>query len=255
MGGRGTSFGGTGPRGDVTLNDLIRMVAGDDSYALTDQYQQDLRDAGTLFEKKDALTKEWLQLQDELEKEVEVDPDLGRSLSKVLGLYTERGQELKKQADAKYQQVKDAESRWSTATQRIHEADEAHRESQIKTFSADSVAPPSRSSYKGFEMDTHTPYLQEHLNNGTGYIVEMSPRDYIGLVATRIFSKSSIESTVRGTIPQNVQKYAKQMRQGTKFHMPSLNLKDRQQEGRHRALAAMLNGYDRIPVLVVPDRR
>lgn len=252
MGGRGGKFGGSGTGGSVTLNDLIRMVAGNDSYALTDEYQQDLRDAGTLFDLQDSLKKEWLQLQDELEKEVKVDPDLGRSLSKVLGLYTERGQELKKQSDTKYKELKDAESRWSTATQRIHEADEIHRESQIKTFSADSVAPPSRSSYKGFEMDTHTPYLQEHLKNGTGYIVEMSPRDYIGLVATRVFSKSSIESTVRGTIPANVQKYAKQMRSGTKFYMPSLNLKDRQQEGRHRALAAMLNGYDRIPVMVVP---
>ena len=249
MGGRG---GSSGMSGSVTMNDLIRMVAGNDSYALTDEYQRDLRDASTLFDLQDSLKKEWLQLQDELEKEVEVDPALGRSLSKALGMYTEKGEELKKQSDAKYKELKDAESRWSSATQRIHEADEAHRESQIKTFSADSVAPPSRSSYKGFEMDTHTPYLQEHLKNGTGYIVEMSPRDYIGLVATRVFSKSSIESTVRGTIPANVQKYARQMRSGTKFYMPSLNLKDKQQEGRHRALAALLNGYDRIPVCVIP---
>lgn len=249
MGGRGGSSGMSGP---VTMNDLIRMVAGDDSYALTEQYQQDMRDASTLFDLQDSLKREWLQLRDELEKEVVVDPALGRQLSKVLDLYTERGQELKKQSDAKYKEAQEAESRWQTATQRIREADMAHRESQIRTFSADSVAPPSRSSYKGFEMDTHTPYLQEHLKNGTGRIVEMSPRDYIGLVATRIFSKSSIESTVRGTVPANVQKYAKQMRNGTKFYMPSLNLKDRQQEGRHRALAAMLNGYDRIPVLVVP---
>lgn len=250
MGGRGSGSGMSG--GNVTMADLIRMVAGDDSYALTEQYQQDMRDANTLFDLQDSLKKEWLQLQDELEKEVEVDPALGRQLSKVLDMYTERGQELKKQSNAKYEELKDAESRWQTATERIREADMAHRESQIKTFSADSVALPSRSSYKGFEMDTHTPYLQEHLKNGTGYIVEMSPRDYIGLVATRVFSKSSIESTVRGTIPANVQKYAKMMRQGTKFHMPSLNLKDKQQEGRHRALAAMLNGYDRIPVMVVP---
>lgn len=248
MGGRGSGSGMSG--GNVTMTDLIRMVAGNDSYALSEQYQQDLRDAGTLFDLQDSLKKEWLQLQDELEKEVEVDPDLGRSLSKVLGMYTEKGEELKKQSDTKYKELKDAESRWSTATQRIHEADETHRENQIKTFHADSVAPPSKSSYKGFEMDTHTPYLQEHLKNGTGYIVEMSPRDYIGLVATRVFSKSSIESTVRGTIPANVQKYAKMMRQGTKFYMPSL--KDRQQEGRHRALAAMLNGYDKIPVMIVP---
>ena len=252
MGGRGSSSGMSGP---VTMNDLIRMVAGNDSYALTDQYQRDLREASDLYTQYDSLKSEWMDLRSELEKEVEVDPALGRQLSKVLGLYTERGQELKKQSDSKYNDMKDAESRWQTATDRIQRADAANRENQIRTFSADTVSPPKRQSYKGFEMDTHTPYLQEHLKNGTGYIVEMSPRDYIGLVATRVFNNSSIESTVRGTIPSNVQKYAKQMRNGTKFHMPSLNLKDRHQEGRHRALAAMLNGYDRIPVLVVPGRR
>lgn len=252
MGGRGRNSGMDG--GNITMNDLIRMVAGNDSYALTDEYQRDLRDAGILAEERGILSKEWLQLRDELKGEVEVDPDLGRQLSEVLGLYTEKGKQLKEQSDAKHGQLQDVESRWEATTQRIQRADMANRENQIKTFSADYVAPPSRSSYKGFEMDTHTPYLQEHLKNGTGYIVEMSPRDYIGLVATRVFSKSSIESTVRGTIPANVQKYAKQMRSGTRFYMPSLNLKDRQQEGRHRALAAMLNGYDRIPVLVVPRR-
>lgn len=255
MGGRGGSFGGSGAGGNITMNDLIRMVAGDDSYALSEEYQRNLTDASKLAEEREALTKEWLQLCDELKQEVEVDPALGRQLSEALNLYTERGMELKGQADSKYKQLKDVESRWDAASERIRRTDASNSERQVSTFSADSVAPPSRSSYKGFEMDTHTPYLQEHLKNGTGYIVEMSPRDYIGLCATRIFSGSTLERTVRGTVPANVQKYAKQMRGGTKFHMPSLNFKDSQQEGRHRALAAMLNGYDKIPVLVVPSRR
>lgn len=195
MGGRGGSFGGSGAGGNITLNDLVRMVAGNDSYALTEEYQRDLSDAGRLAKERDVLTKEWLQLQDELEQEVEVDPALGRQLSKALDLYTERGMELKEQAGSKYKQLKDVESRWDAATERIRKVDTSNSERQVSTFSADSVAPPSRPSYKGFEMDTHTPYLQEHLKNGTGYIVEMSPRDYIGLCATRIFDRSTIERT------------------------------------------------------------
>ena len=252
MGGRGGSSGMRGGGGSLTTNDLVRMVMGEDSYYFDPQYQSDLRDASSLFERRQELQKEVSELRDQLKDEVDVDPDLGRRYSEALGLYTDRGKEIQKQMDAKSAERDAVEKAWESATGRIREADSAQHERQLREFSASSVSLPTQQSYKGFEMDTHTPYLQDYQKRGKAYVVEMSPQDYIKLTATKIFTRSSIESTIRGTSPENVQKYAKQMKSGTKFYMPSLNFKDKQQEGRHRALAAMLNGYKKMPVLIVP---
>lgn len=253
MGGRGSSSSMRG--GSLTTNDLIRMVMGEDSYYFDSNYQTDLKDASSLMERRQELTSDISDIRDQLKKEVIVDPELGRQYSELLGLYTDHGKELQKELNSKRSELEAVESRWQEVTGRIAKTDAEQRERQLKSYSAESVSTPTRSSYKGFEMDTHTPYLQEHLSRGTGYIVEMSPQDYIKLTATKVFTRSSIESTIRGTNAQNVQKYARMMRSGTKFYMPSLNFKDHEQEGRHRALAAMLNGYDRIPVAIIPSRR
>lgn len=241
--------------GGLTTKDLVRMVMGEDSYYFNTDYQKDLSDARTLADERQRLSRKFLSLSDQLREEVIVDPELGRTLSEVLGLYTPRGKELKKKRDAIYDRMEDVERRWNEASDRIADMDMVQRERQLKEFIPSSVSEPTQTSYRGFEMDTHTPYLQEHLKNGTGYVVEMSPQDYIKLTATQIFNRSSIESAIRGVDPKNVQKYAKMMKKGTRFYMPSLNFRDHQQEGRHRALAAMLNGYEKIPVAIVPSRR
>lgn len=83
-----------------------------------------------------------------------------------------------------------------------------------------------------------------------GTIVMMTPDEYISKLGSAIFHCSK-ERVLRGVDWNNVNKYADQMRAGTKFDIPILNVAQGTQEGRHRALAAQKLGADKIPVLIV----
>lgn len=252
MGGRGNFSRLSGNKGDI-----YDLIVNEDSYIYEPEYQQAMKDAKKYFDERETLNKKIRELSDQLDKEVVVDPELGRQYSKVLELYTDKGKEINAQLKELLKQQEDAESKWVEATSYIAEQDIKNRNLQMNDWNSNKpdIVMATKDNYNGFELDTHTPYLQEHLRKGEAIIVEMSPREYLQRVAYDIFNKSTLESTVRGTIPANVKKYARMMRKGTKFYMPSLNYNDKQQEGRHRALAALLNGYKTIPVLIIPNRR
>lgn len=109
----------------------------------------------------------------------------------------------------------------------------------------------SKSDYKGFDMtNMGVSYYNDLMERGRGYIAEMSPRDYLLRCAFQIFN-GTIESCLNGVEEPKVQKYASKMKSGERFHMPYLNFRDGQQEGRHRAAAAYLNGIKLIPVFIV----
>lgn len=111
--------------------------------------------------------------------------------------------------------------------------------------------------YPGFKTDeTRTPYIDELIKDGKATIVEMTPEQYMHECAHYIFTDSTFEKVLRGrTDDVETSKYAKMMRDGTKFDTPYLNYKDEQQEGLHRAVAAYINGIEKIPVVIVGKRR
>lgn len=77
----------------------------------------------------------------------------------------------------------------------------------------------------------------------------MTPDEYMDRCAKEIF-KTPIEDSYDGMEEKEaVHKYAEMMKNGTKFDMPYMDVKNLQQEGRHRALAAKELGIDKIPVL------
>ena len=236
----------------ITMDDLIRMVVGPDSYYFGEEYQRAVRESREAREERDRATEEWKKLSEAVNKEVVVDPELGRDLSQLIGLYTDKGKALVPKRNEAMNKMTEAEHRWMEKRDAVDDLVQKAREIQLrKGVDESSVSAPTQKSYKGFQMDTGTPYYQDKLARGQAIIVEMSPKTYIEFTAKKIFNRSSMESTVQGTAPENVKKYASMMKKGTKFYMPVLNFQDNGQEGRHRALAAMLNGYKKIPVLVV----
>lgn len=88
-------------------------------------------------------------------------------------------------------------------------------------------------------------------------IVEMSPEEYIkrcekGFAGDPWHLKGSILDTRNEKLAKS---YAQKMMAGEKFPMPFLSYRDLgfSQEGVHRAWAAKMAGYDKIPVLVVDN--
>lgn len=114
----------------------------------------------------------------------------------------------------------------------------------------------SREEYEGFETDTHTTHYQDLYKKGEAMIMDMSPKEYLQRCAVDIFD-STFERQVRAAEADadHTFELVEMMRSGTKMYMPVLNYNDKEQEGRHRAVAAMLLGIDRIPVMVVPKKR
>lgn len=84
----------------------------------------------------------------------------------------------------------------------------------------------------------------------TARLLELSPDKYLRLIAINF--GLSYEDTVESgaVIEDNILKYAEAMRNGNKFPIPYYYENSDYQEGRHRALAAMENGCDIIPVIV-----
>ena len=113
--------------------------------------------------------------------------------------------------------------------------------------------------YAGFKTkESTTPYIDDMLSKGKAVVVEMTPEQYIHECAHYIFDNSTLERTLRGRIGgdnEDIEKYARMMREGVKFDTPYLNYRDNQQEGLHRAVAAFVNGITKMPVIIVGSRR
>jgi len=108
-----------------------------------------------------------------------------------------------------------------------------------------------KKDFKGFKTETGIPYYDDRYKSGKAYIAEMPPKEYLLRCAFQIFPEGTIESTILSCNDKKVKKFANKMKSGEKFNMPYLDLSRREQEGRHRAVAALIAGIPTIPVLIM----
>jgi len=84
----------------------------------------------------------------------------------------------------------------------------------------------------------------------TAKLVYVSPKQYIYKIAQGFGGLSYDDVVSSGAVIQsNIDKYAEAMKSGAKFPIGYYTKDGDQQEGRHRALAAMKLGCDKIPVI------
>lgn len=241
---------------------LMDKYVDKDSYVNDPEFQALQSKASEAGKRKEELTKKWLDLGKEVDKETIIDKDIlaefdgDKALAKMFAEKTPKGEKLEKERDAIYKQMKKAEEDWEKYSDerrsRIRTESEKQKQAYIKETTT--ASKTLREDYKGFKKeDTGVPYMNEMLASGKAFVVQMSPKQYLQECAYKIFDSTYEQQILVGQADNATvtQKLVGLMQNGTKMYTPYLNYRDKQQEGRHRAIAAMEMGIDRIPVVIV----
>jgi hypothetical protein len=210
-----------------------------------------------LIKKDSELSSRMSKIQDELKHELDVPKNAtreDRQIAWIMGDYTRRGKELDAEYDKLSKESREIRSKMEELTKESRERIKEERKGAYKEYiNRDRTKEYSenvKKEYKGFQLDTGTSDVQRWLNEGSAKIVEMSPKFYLEECAYKAYENATLESTIMGANFEYVLKYAEQMEEGTKFYMPWIDYVRNGQEGRHRALAAFINGYEKIPVVI-----
>lgn len=95
-------------------------------------------------------------------------------------------------------------------------------------------------------------YYYKWFKNVYGTIQIIDPSEYIDLCADLVH-KTTIKAELDSCNKENVVKYAELMAKGEVFPLCYIDLKFRQQEGRHRSLAAAALGVKSIPIVMIQE--
>lgn len=239
----------------------FRSLIPSDSYTNTTDYQNSSKTFKSALKKRDEIYDKQNAVKKELESEIHPKPRSewteDDEIYDMLGdrpmVYTDKGKELKAQSDKLSKEWYAADHEFTEAGDRLRDIKKKAHDEQIKSVNFDKPSKASSDDYEGFTTKTTGTGYDEYLNGkqSGGYIAEMSPAEYLKRCAYQVFENATIESTLAAINENNVDEYAKKIESGEKFDMPYLNLKKGEQEGRHRAAAAMKAGIEKIPVLVV----
>jgi len=246
----------------VTEEDIKAKLIKADSYTNDPKYKKLSDEVQDALIRRRSSNQKYHELSKELKKETMDKPksewDSSDELRSLLGdkpvKYTEKGKQLKAEVDKYFKQYTEADHEWTEKTNELLNLDKAQQDKQKQEWAKTNkdISMDVKSEYPGFKLnESTTPEVDDALKSGKAIVVEMSPETYLHEVAHNIFPKDTIETTIRGTDIKNINRYMQMMKDGTKFDTPYLNYKTKGQEGRHRAIAAMMLGIKRIPVIVV----
>lgn len=255
----GSSAGMSG--GNLTFKSMIPK----DSYFNTSSYNKAVEDFRSAIRKHDEAWKKYRELEKALKSESTPKPESEWNdndiFEDLIGhrpmTYTEKGKKIKYEMDKTFKDACVYDHEQTETGDKLREIKKKEHDKQVKGIHFQPPADASSDDYEGFTTKTTgTSAYDDYLNGEKhgGRIAEMSPAEYLQRCAYQVFENATIESTLAAIDESNVKKYADMMKNGTKFDMPYLNFMSGQQEGRHRAAAAMQAGIEKIPVLVVGER-
>lgn len=246
-------------------DDMVKRVVGDrDSYfsPLSEVLNEEVYGRKNKRAKLRAeLSELHKQLKPEEIRDEEADKALGRTMGDLFVSYTDKGKEIQAKMKPLVEEKERINEEIKYHENRLNEFNREQRMKQqnewLQRISTQStMKEPTQSSYQGFKLnESTTSRVDDALKTGQAKVVEMSPKEYIERANYEIFRQYTVAQNIGGRSVNSVNEYAEMMRQGVKFDTPYLDYKNEAQEGIHRALAAIQNGYERIPVIVVRKKR
>lgn len=247
---------------DEELRDYImKTFIEEDSYINNSEYKELQEELKTTWEEADRLKKEWLDLYDKASKAIDQEDyndlldkfDGDKELARMMAKKTPEGEQYKKQSEEVNEKEKILRDKWKELDEKREQIKTSEAKRQRIKYITDfenTVSKDVKEEYEGFQFDTGVSAYEDFKNNG-GQILEMSPQQYLHECAHNIF-ESTYENQVMVTAGDAgiTKDLVDKITHGTKMYMPVLDYQTDNQEGRHRAMAAMLLGIDRIPVLI-----
>ena len=237
-----------------------------DSYIHGETYKATEKELSEALGDQQRVVKQRMEAVQELEQlqDKHLDPEAVKILGKREArlLVNDRDYpdtaEARQKVDKLREQQKQLERTISTDRELIDRWDRRNAEQQREEYGKPEFKE-AHGNYEGFKTDeSTTPGVDKALKEGKAKVVEMTPEQYIHECAHYIFDNSTVERTLRGRLEgdtKDTQNYALMMQQGVKFDTPYLDYSKENQEGLHRAIAAYMNGIEKIPVIIVGKRR
>lgn len=229
------------------IQDLV-----DNKYHDTPEYQQLTKDYHEAFKEQGRLEDEIRKANQTAKAHFTMDEDGDPFLASIGlgGSYDEEGKKAKARAEELSPLRKQATEKVQALRNKMELIDTQNAQKELANYKPQPFTKPSRDTYEGFGKQTGNGWLDEKISSGKATLVEMSPKEYMERISYDVFGHT-FQNTLNSAYEPKVQKYAKMMREGTKFDIGYIDYQRQEQEGRHRALAAYLNGYDKIPVYII----
>lgn len=255
---------GNGREDYKSSEDMAKRIVGENDAYFNKNFRNLNKQVDNLKIRETQLDEQIKGLKKQLESEYIEDEDaikmLGRDYAGMFGTYTDKGKEilqsiqpLKDELTKVHEERNNLETRVDLETRSMYQ--NQRMEWLQKIANTSTMQPATKQNYSGFKLNESTAPIDSDLKTGVAEVFEMSPKEYLERVNYQIFQQQlPLAQNIHGRFYKQVNEYAEQMRQGVKFDTPYLDYDDEGQEGMHRAMAAILNGYDRIPVIVKPRK-
>lgn len=231
-----------------------------DSYTKNPEYIKATEKRKSAYQRSEVLREKRTELEKAFKSESQPKPrnewDEDDEYNALIGkrpmILTEKGKELQNELESINKQIFELNAERDKYDNIASEYALEARINQLDEWEVHQPKKATESKYEGFSTTTTgVPYMDRRLQEGKGYIAEMSPLEYLQRCAYEIFGgRATIESQINAGNDINTTEYAEKMRNGLEFDMPYLNYSSENQEGRHRAIAAMKLGIEKMPVFV-----